>query len=195
MSGEKCIERICVCCEKPFLARPEQIRQGRGKYCSQTCACASRSCRPLAERFWEKVAKRDDDACWLWTANQDARGYGRFAVSRCNIRLSHRVAWELLNGTIPEGLRVLHTCDNPPCVNPDHLFVGTAKENTRDMVRKWRHAHGERHGHATLTDEIVLEMRRLRSEEGLSYAEIGRRVGRLGGTVHKICTRQRWVHI
>lgn len=86
---------------------------------------------PLSERFWPKVEKTD--GCWLWTANTRPNGYGLFGSVG-----AHRVAYELCVGPIPSGMYVCHRCDNPACVRPDHLFVGTQLDNMRDMVTKGR---------------------------------------------------------
>src|SRR5687767_4720826 len=91
--------------------------------------------RPLSERFWEKVRKTD--GCWLWTASRNAKGYGQIMYQRRPIH-AHRVSWQLANGPIPDGLCVLHRCDNPQCVNPGHLFLGTIVDNNRDMFAKGR---------------------------------------------------------
>lgn len=89
----------------------------------------------LPERFWSKVEKAE--GCWLWTAYRDDDGYGSIRVGR-KAELAHRVAWWLTNGPIPPGLHVLHRCDRPECVNPDHLFLGTQLDNVVDMYRKGR---------------------------------------------------------
>jgi hypothetical protein len=89
------------------------------------------------DRFWTKVQK--SDGCWQWTAYRDPMGYGRFRLNG-EARLAHRVSWEMHNGSIsPEDLCVLHKCDNPSCVNPDHLFLGDRIANVADMVAKGRH--------------------------------------------------------
>lgn len=93
---------------------------------------------PLQDLFWPKVLKTE--TCWLWTATLSNKGYGKIGV--CNPRRvasAHRVAWELTHGPIPDGLWVLHKCDVRACVNPSHLFLGMAKDNTDDMNRKGRH--------------------------------------------------------
>lgn len=94
-------------------------------------------CRPLAERFWEKVER--SEGCWLWKGGTTGRtGYGRIMVRTGNQALAHRVAWEFTNGPIPNGLECLHRCDVPACVRPDHLFLGTHEENMQDASRKGR---------------------------------------------------------
>lgn len=108
-----------------------------GKYCCHACYVAART-RSLAARFWAKVNKTP--TCWLWTANRLPKGYGVINVGgrAGSQQLAHRVSWELHFGPIPDGLWVLHRCDNPPCVRPDHLFLGTVQDNVDDMVTKGR---------------------------------------------------------
>ena len=103
-----------------------------------------RHCTPeAAARFWTKVEKTE--GCWLWRGALSRKGYGSFRADAIGGRQSHRVAWELTHGPIPDGLFVLHRCDTPRCVNPAHLWLGTAADNSRDMALKGRAASGERH--------------------------------------------------
>lgn len=98
-----------------------------------------RPVRDVSERFWEKVTR--GEGCWTWTAGRQGNGYGLFQTSRGGIRKSvgaHRAAWTLTNGPIPDGLWVLHKCDNRVCVRPDHLFLGDRRDNTLDAASKGR---------------------------------------------------------
>jgi len=104
-------------------------------------------------RFWSKVKVAGSNECWLWQAGTNDQGYGTFRLG--NMNRAHRVSFEITNGPIPEGLDVLHTCDNPPCVNPHHLWLGTNLDNVIDRETKQRgnHPRGESHGRAKLTEE------------------------------------------
>lgn len=108
----------------------------------------------LETRFWKKVNKTK--SCWLWTASKHEFGYGIIGEDHSrNTLKAHRVSWKLANGEIPPGLQVLHKCDNPSCVNPKHLFLGTQSDNVKDMSRKGRHV-----GSRKLTPEQVKWIRK-----------------------------------
>jgi len=111
-----------------------------------------RTPRPWQQRFWNYVDKNGANGCWVWTASRHRFGYGLLVKEQSTTkkrgrhRTAHRLSWELHNGAIPKGLSVLHHCDNPPCVNPAHLFLGTQADNNRDMFAKGRNKIGRRKG-------------------------------------------------
>lgn len=90
------------------------------------------------DRFWAKVDRSDADGCWEWTAHRSPKGYGAFTITGQTPTRAHRYAYTITYGPIPDGLMVLHACDNPPCVRPDHLWLGTASDNMRDAYTKGR---------------------------------------------------------
>ena len=116
---------------------------------------------PAEIRFQRYIGPTTESGCILWAGCKNAAGYGVFSSGKnwSRNRLAHRIAYERKNGPIPEGLKVLHRCDNPPCINPDHLFLGTDADNVADKVAKGRGASGERNGHSKLKASMVLEIR------------------------------------
>ena len=96
--------------------------------------------KPIGDRFWPKIVRRGPDECWEWQAAKSTRGYGKLGApgTDAGCEYAHRVSWELHNGPIPDGMHVLHHCDNRICVNPQHLFLGTNLDNILDMRAKGR---------------------------------------------------------
>lgn len=185
------VECICKTCGKHFSLTRSNMSRGRGQYCSRSCATEVKRI-PVEQRFWGKVNKTE--TCWLWTGSKGSDGYGITTVGHTKLRAS-RVSWELANGPIPEGLSVLHHCDTPLCVRPDHLFLGTRADNARDKVTKGRQPRGESHRGAKLTDQYVREIRQHYDDGIFSMRHIGRIYGVSAEVIRRIVYRRGWTHI
>lgn len=152
------------------------------------------------ETFYLRIEKMPT-GCWEWRGALDRKGYGNWTWRDVSSspRRAHRCAWELLRGPIPGGLHVLHRCDNPPCCNPDHLFLGTISDNAKDSVAKGRWGErkrrlGEANNKAKLTKESVLRIRFL-AAQGQSYTSIAKLFGVTDVQVSNIARRKQWKHI
>src|SRR5580765_6828583 len=148
---------------------------------------------PIEQRFWSKVDTSGE--CWEWIASRYPNGYGQIARSRTSAKLrvtyAHRISWELHYGPIPEGMSVLHRCDNRACVNPAHLFLGTQLDNMRDMIAKGRGLQGEQHPMAKVDADDVRNIRTLVTA-GATKASVARQYGITRAAVRRICARHTW---
>lgn len=148
---------------------------------------------PIADRFWDKVTKGWPDGCWLWSGTTNLK-YGYLGIARNRKVRAHRFSWELHNGPIPADLHVLHKCDEPSCVNPAHLFLGTQADNNADMYCKGRSnavRNGEDNGFAKLTVAGVREIRR-RLAAGDRQVDIAADSGTHQTNVSLIATGRAW---
>jgi len=143
------------------------------------------------DRYWEKVDVRGADECWPWTAAQDVAGYGRLNVDGKSV-LAHRLAWELENGPVPQGLCVLHRCDCPICQNPAHLFVGPHAANMHDMAEKGRSNRSTSRWNAKLTRQDILQIRRLYATGEHTQQTLGARFGVVPSQICHIVTKKQW---
>lgn len=195
----------CVCkrCGAAFSVERSRFNAGKGHYCSQACYFA-RAGDPV-ERFWSLVKKDGPipahrpelGPCWPWQG-RTKRKYGVLRVGSRNAT-AHRRVWELARGPIPDGLEVLHHCDNPPCCNPDHLFLGTQGDNIRDMVQKGRArsggTRGETHGMAKLTEAQVRAIRGRYAGGGETLFTLAAEFGVTFSMIGMIVRRQSWKHV
>lgn len=147
---------------------------------------------PLEERFWAKVDVRGLGECWEWRAGRFHDGYGYIRGDRHGPSLrAHRVSWELHYGRVPNGLFVCHHCDNPPCVNPRHLFLGTPLENTRDAAVKGLLPTGEKNAAARLTERQAVEIRSLH-RAGANQYQLAELFGVSQSTISRTVNGRHW---
>ncbi len=168
---------------------PQELEEGAEGFSEKTKA-----------RFWSRVNKIQG-GCWLWTGGLGPRGYGVFYLSpKCGLfktrsQRAHRVSWALHNGKIPDGLCVLHRCDNIVCVNPDHLFLGTQLENIADREAKGRAAIGSRNGKSKLTERIVLAIRARYVKGTITHKQLADEYGVRESVITNIINHKRWTHL
>ena len=146
----------------------------------------------VKDRFFARVQK--SESCWIWTG-VTRNGYGSFFVRGVGWRYAHRISWILVNGPIPDGLCVLHRCDNRPCVNPAHLFLGTKAENTADMVSKGRGRGGVSRGESNPTSKLTETQVREIRKETCPERETAARYGVTRANINYIKRGVTWTHI
>ena len=197
-------DRECLTCRETKLATVENFQFWKTGvalcwgHCRQcTGVLPQSSMARTAARFWARVDRSGGaDSCWPWLGARHYRGYGRYGKGLKGPSFSHRMAWFLTNGGIPPRAEICHSCDNPPCCNPAHLFIGTHQQNMADMVRKGRSriSRGEDNPTAILTAAQVTDIRQrllaktpqktLAAEYGVSKSTIG-----------AIATGRIWAHL
>ena len=157
------------------------------------------------DNFWAKVTKTDN--CWVWTAAQDRDGYGIYTINSAAFKKwsrAHRLSYELSVGPIPKGLVVMHACDNPCCVNPAHLSLGSVADNNSDKLKKNRQgrAIGTRNRQSKLTDAQVLDIKqraivgsRVGRSNGSNIAELAKEYQVCNDTIRLIARNKIWKHV
>lgn len=216
------VQLTCEQCGADFSV--PRSRPWRQRCCTRACCLMLRT-KPLAERLLSKVNKDGPvpahlpelGPCWVWTASVNKKGYGQISQLKAGLRLAHRVSWAVHVGQIPDGLSVLHKCDRPSCVRPDHLFLGTKADNNRDKVAKGRHAksghpgfkrgdahwaraqpelvcRGEDVGNAKATEADVRKIREM-AANGVRQNFIAEKLGLSRSLVSRVITGKTWAHV
>lgn len=148
----------------------------------------------LIDRFNAKYQK-DESGCWIWTASCAGKGYGQIKLPGTRRQIyAHRLSYLIHKGELPDAKHICHTCDNPKCVNPDHLFVGTSQDNHDDMKAKGRHTYGEKSATVKSTTKEVLQMKAM-IKAGVPQTKIAALFGLHQTTISKINRAERWKHL
>lgn len=206
------IVRHCGHCKAEFPLREARVKWGCGRYCSRECERAGRVARSLigfANRFWKRVNRGHAGECWPWGRTLSKSGYGLISRGGVSVR-AHRVAYELHHGAAPPADKIVcHSCDNPPCCNPAHLFLGTHQDNHDDMVRKGRHPTHRSVGRKRpvrrgppnpnwrprLNAETVKAIRGRWEGGGVTISGLARESGLHLNTVYRIVHRLTWASV
>lgn len=181
----------CPICGKTFYRMQSKIRDN--SCCSPDCRAKSRKVEipnKQYNHFFDHVMPIPECGCWIWMKGWGNNDYGKIWLRGKTVS-AHRISWELTHGPIPEGLNVLHKCDVPPCVNPDHLFLGNDSDNIQDALKKGRFALGERSGKSKLS---AIQAKAILTEQG-TYAQIANKYGIEETTVGCIKRRETWKHV
>lgn len=206
------VESICLTCNKVFY---KKSLKAKGKYCNPLCIRYSgpiESLRKYKGRgFWQTATEEEKrlkiksefhrlvikkDGCWGWKTVPLNSGYGVIRIGDAKVIIGHRASWMIHNGSIPHGLFVCHRCDNPICTNPEHLFLGTPKENTKDCIDKKRRnaPFGLNHHNAKLSEEQVIEIKKLITLK-ISQSKIANRFKVSPSAIQNIADGKTWKHL
>jgi hypothetical protein len=150
--------------------------------------------QPLEKRFWEKVDKKGKDDCWLWKGGKGWMGYGRIRDEKKNPKSATHVSWFLKHGEYPTKY-MCHKCDNPSCVNPNHLFEGSPKDNSRDCIKKDRHSRGSRQAFSILTEADVEKIKQEYTGKYGECTRLGKKYNVTYSTISKIMRGVQWKHV
>ncbi len=192
--------KICTVdgCERQSVGRGYCTKHYQRWRAHGTPDSTSRTHAPLEDRLWRWIDKREPNDCWPWTGATVRGGYGSIQIGGkgSNGGVAHRALYEIINGPVPDGMVVMHRCDNPPCCNPRHLTIGTYKENTWDMMAKGRRATcwpvGENNGKSKLTAEKV---RYIRANVAKGYRTLSHELELDYTTVRNAAIGKSWKHV
>lgn len=182
------VSKKCKLCGGAFLVHP--CREGSASFCSVVCNGQAKKV-PVADRFNKKVIKKR--GCWSWKGATAHFGYGSMNVNGKMDR-AHRISWVLHNGPIPKGMLVLHKCDNPPCANPKHLYLGTQSDNIKDAYKRNRKSQeGVKNNSAKLNSEKVMAIRELYGSGGKLQKDLALMFGVNQQCISLVVNNKRWI--
>lgn len=182
---------LCRCdCGKEKLVQPATLINRD----STSCGCKNKKNETL-EDFMQKVYAEPNTGCWLWAGNVDRDGYGVYLSKKANTNRAHRVSYYLHYGSINANLSILHSCDNPSCVNPQHLRMGTSLENTQDMIRKKRNVTGEKHHASKLTEGNVRAIRDEYRAGGVTQKQLAAKYNVSSRPIYDILRGKCWKNV
>jgi len=186
-------ERNCLYCNNSFMPSTNQVRKAIGKYCSRKCGRAMQPKPSLEERIWNKIVKTENkDDCWIFKGARSRNGYGKIIVDG-KLKLAHRMLYIINNGPISKELVIMHTCDNPPCCNPNHLKLGTQGDNNRDCVNKKRRKYFTRtyHHNSVFNNIQIKKITSLYTGKRGDISKLAREYGVVKTTISNILKRER----
>jgi hypothetical protein len=191
----KTIPKKCHHCHKTFDARIYDVKKGHGRFCSHACNTAFRKI-PAHKRVWDKIDIKGEDDCWPYKACLNVHGYGVISEGNTKI-LAHRAAFISKNGDILNDLKVLHSCDNPKCCNPKHLFLGTQADNVKDMHNKGRavSVSGDKNHMSKLSNSDVITIRHMYHNLGKKCSEIAKEYHVNRNNISFIVSNKTWKHL
>jgi|SRR6188508_111364 len=187
---------LCLCdCGKNKIIKTSNL------VCKKTTSCGclrAVNSQDYQEKLKEKLLKNikiDGNGCWIWQKSKHRQGYGNFCCNR-KVLLAHRVSWTIFKGNLDLEILVCHTCDNPPCCNPEHLFLGTDKDNSIDAFSKGRikRHKGENHARSKFKNEDIENIRSLK-REGKTQKEISEMYSVTISAIKHILKKRTWIHI
>lgn len=191
--------KFCECgCGRPApIAKQTIIKRGHVRGQALRFVRGHHPVLTIEELFHVHFIPRRPEECWEWQGMRTATGYGIVARPGKHGRTitAHRYSYELHIGPIPEGMLVCHKCDNPPCCNPNHLFIGTIAENQQDMAEKGRSRYGENHWRHKLTTQDVKAIRELYADAGWPMRQLANHFGVSESAIFKTIKRKSWKHV
>jgi len=200
-SPEPPVALTCQLCGKAFTVYASVMRfyrekgKTRGSFCSNKCRTDASAVTLTQQLILDNCIPEPNSGCWLWDGPAHHRfGYGKIGHSRRKYDPSHRASYMVFKGPVPAGLLVRHACDNPHCVNPDHLVLGTPADNMDDMVQRGRSLYGSRNPQAVLTEEIVLTIKSMLAA-GVQQKTIAAQYGVWQSAISKIAIGESWRHV